>query len=48
LEKNVLNTLQNPESTSISTSDLRTKLKDIRTSRKSPPQISEIELEPIP
>ena len=48
LEKDLLNTLQNPESTSISTSDLRTKLKDIRTSRKSPPKISEIELEPIP
>ena len=48
LEKDLLNTLQNPESTSISTSDIRTKLKDIRTSRKSPPKISEIELEPIP
>ena len=48
LEKELLENLKNFETTSISNSEIRTKLKEIRTSRKSPPQISEIELEPIP
>ena len=48
LEKDLLENLKNFETTSTSNSEIRTKLKEIRTSRKSPPQISEIELEPIP
>ena len=48
LEKDLLENLKNFETTSTSNVEIRTKLKEIRTSRKSPPQISEIELEPIP
>ena len=38
-EKNLLNNLQENNPTSLSTDDLRTKLKEIRISRKSPPKI---------
>ena len=48
LEKDLLENLKNFETTSTSNVEIRTKLKEIRTSRKSPPKISEIELEPIP
>jgi hypothetical protein len=47
-EKNLLNNLQENTPTSLSTDDLRTQLKEIRISRKSPPQIFDTELEPKP
>ena len=47
-EKNLLNNLQENSSTSLSTDDLRTQLKEIRISRKSPPKIFDTELEPKP
>ena len=47
-EKNLLKNLQENTPTSLSTDDLRTQLKEIRISRKSPPQIFDTELEPKP
>ena len=47
-EKNLLNKIQQQEPSKISTSEIRIKLKELRVSRKSPPQISDIELEPNP
>ncbi len=47
-EKDLLRNLQVNSSTTLSNTELRNQLKEIRISRKSPPQIFENELEPIP
>ena len=47
-EKNLLRNLQSNTSTTLTTTELRNQLKEIRISRNSPPQIFDNELEPQP